>query len=147
MGSALEIVARTAQGRRLGSWFFPIPEVWIQRVPERKWKFWVNYGKKNVFATHLFTRTIDGNQVSYDLRSYGRIFCNCVEKPEKFRASTGFEPVTSRFRCDALTNWGMKPLTLGAGHERLIVSLNGAHTWRSSSPPSRFVYVKEKEVS
>ena len=32
------------------------------------------------------------------------IFCNCVEKPEKFRTSTGFEPVTSRFRCDALTN-------------------------------------------
>ena len=41
---------------------------------------------------------------------------NCVEKPEKFRTSTGFEPVTSRFRCDALTNWAMKPLTLGAGH-------------------------------
>ena len=32
------------------------------------------------------------------------IFCNCVQKPEKFRTSTGFEPVTSRFRCDALTN-------------------------------------------
>ena len=31
-------------------------------------------------------------------------FNNCVEKPEKFRTSTGFEPVTSRFRCDALTN-------------------------------------------
>ena len=29
-----------------------------------------------------------------------------VEKPEKFRSSTGFEPVTSRFRCDALcTDW------------------------------------------
>ena len=39
-------------------------------------------------------------------------FYNCVEKPEKFRSSTGFEPVTSRFRCDALTNWAMKPLTL-----------------------------------
>ena len=31
-------------------------------------------------------------------------FCNCVEKPEKFRTSTGFEPVISRYRCDALTN-------------------------------------------
>ena len=47
---------------------------------------------------------------SYDLRSYERNFCNCVEKPEKFRTSTGFEPVTSRFRCDALTNWAMKPI-------------------------------------
>ena len=26
--------------------------------------------------------------------------------------STGFEPVTSRYQCDALTNWAMKPLTL-----------------------------------
>ena len=50
------------------------------------------------------------------LRSYERNFCNCVKKPEKFRVSTGFEPVTSRYRCDALTNWSMKPLTLGAGH-------------------------------
>ena len=24
---------------------------------------------------------------------------------------TGFEPVTSQYRCDALTNWAMKPLT------------------------------------
>ena len=29
---------------------------------------------------------------SYDLRSYESNFCNCVEKPEKFRTSTGFEP-------------------------------------------------------
>ena len=53
---------------------------------------------------------------SYDIRSYERNFCNCVEKPEKFRTSTGFESVTSRFRCVALTNWAMKPLTLGTGH-------------------------------
>ena len=31
-------------------------------------------------------------------------------KPEKVRTSTGFEPLTSRYRCDALTNWAMKPL-------------------------------------
>ena len=34
-----------------------------------------------------------------------RNLCNCVKKPEKekkFRTSTGFEPVTSRYRCDAL---------------------------------------------
>ena len=42
---------------------------------------------------------------SYDLRSYECNFYNCVEKPEKFRTSTGFEPVTSRFRRNALTNW------------------------------------------
>ena len=27
-----------------------------------------------------------------------------MEKPENFRTSTGFEPVTSRCRCNALTN-------------------------------------------
>ena len=35
---------------------------------------------------------------SYDPRSYERNFCNCVKKPEKFRTSTGFEPVTSRYQ-------------------------------------------------
>ena len=30
------------------------------------------------------------------------IICNCVEKPDKVGTSTEFEPVTSRFRCDAL---------------------------------------------
>ena len=49
----------------------------------------------------------------YELRSYERNFYNCVEKPEKFRTSTGFEPVTSRFRC-------MQEVVLGpsdrAGH-------------------------------
>ena len=44
---------------------------------------------------------------SYDPHSYERNFCNCIEKPE---------PVTLRYRCNALTNWAMKPLTLGAGH-------------------------------
>ena len=55
-------------------------------------------------------------QVSHDHRSYESNLSNCVEKPEKVRTSTGFEPVTSRYRCDALTNSAMKPLTLGAGH-------------------------------
>ena len=35
--------------------------------------------------------------------SYERNFSNYIEKPEKFRISTGFEPVTSQYRCDALT--------------------------------------------
>ena len=29
-------------------------------------------------------------------------FYNCVKKLKKFRTSTGLEPVTSRYRCDAL---------------------------------------------
>ena len=73
----------------------------------RSWLSWIPWG------VHINTKV---SKWSYDLRSYESNFCNCVEKPEKFRTSTGFEPVTSRFRCDALTNWAMKPLTLGAGH-------------------------------
>ena len=34
----------------------------------------------------------------------------------KIQDFNGFEPVTSRYRCDALTNWAIKPLTLGADH-------------------------------
>ena len=34
-------------------------------------------------------------QVSYDHRSYQCNSSNCVQKPEKVRTSTGFEPVTS----------------------------------------------------
>ena len=37
----------------------------------------------------------------------------------------GFEPVTLRYRCDALTNWAMKPLTLGAGHLWVLMSTWG----------------------
>ena len=42
--------------------------------------------------------------VSYDHRSYEGNLSTCVEKPEKVRTSTGLEPVTSRYRRDALTN-------------------------------------------
>ena len=49
---------------------------------------------------------------SYDPCSYERNFSNCIEKPEKIRTSTGFEPVTLQYWCDALTNCAMKPLTL-----------------------------------
>ena len=37
---------------------------------------------------------------------------NCVLTPEQSGTSTGFEPVTSRYRCDALTNCALKSLTV-----------------------------------
>ena len=43
-------------------------------------------------------------QMSYDPHSWECNFSNRVVKTEKFRTSTGFEPVTSRYRCDAVTN-------------------------------------------
>ena len=56
------------------------------------------------------------NQISYDAHGYECNFSDCIRKPEKFRTSMGFEPVTSRYQCDTLTNSAMKPLMLGAGH-------------------------------
>ena len=83
---------------------------------------WHHQTKANFEIGHLskfdaFRSNKDQVTSRYDPRSYGRTFSNCAEKHEKFRTSTGFEPVTSRYRCDALTNWAMKPLkplTLGA---------------------------------
>ena len=53
---------------------------------------------------------------SYDPQSDERDFSNCLENPEKYRTLKGCEPVTSRCRCDALTNWAIKPQTVGADH-------------------------------
>ena len=39
----------------------------------------------------------------YDPRSDERKFCNCIKKLEKFRTSMGFEPVSSRYRCNQLS--------------------------------------------
>ena len=53
------------------------------------------------------------------LTAMNAIISNCLDKPEKSRTSTGFEAVTSQYRCDALTKSAMKPLTLGADHLRV----------------------------
>ena len=90
----------------VGSWSFvgsnvPVRNEWTMKW-YMKWIIYMNCGYEIKW--------------SYDPGSYERNLCNCVKKPENFRTSTGFEPMTSRYRCDALTNWAMKPLTLGAGH-------------------------------
>ena len=67
-------------------------------------KFYFGTVEKFFTLLHGSQPKITENQVSYDHRSYERNLSNCVQKPEKVRTSTGFEPVTSRYRCDALTN-------------------------------------------
>ena len=47
----------------------------------------------------------------------------------------GFEPVISRHRCDALTNLAMKPLTLGAGHLRVLATDVGSWSFVISNEP------------
>ena len=76
----------------------------------RDWKFFAGpcevplLGFDDVIDSKINRPRGKGVQMSYDPRSYKRNFCNCGWKPEIFRTSTGFEPVTSRYRYDALTN-------------------------------------------
>ena len=85
-----------------------------------------------ILDPHSITN-IMGYQVSYDPRSYGCNFSHCIEKPEKIRTSTGFEPVTSWFQGNALTHWAMKPPTLGVDHVWVLMFL-----WGISSQSDRF---------
>ena len=62
--------------------------------------------------------------MSYDHRSYERNLSNCVQKPEKVRTSTGFEPVTSRNRCDALTSGFIAQLVRASHRYREVTGSN-----------------------
>ena len=78
---------------------------WLHAV---RVKWWLSKDVSVNLRTEIFLNW------SYDPRNYERNSCDCVKKPEKFRTSTGFEPVASRYRCEALTNWAMKPLNVGS---------------------------------
>ena len=70
--------------------------------------FWCQTGK-----------TISADRKSSEAMSLAGMYANfgnCEKKPKKFRPSTGFETLTSRYRCGALTNLATKPLTLAARH-------------------------------
>ena len=82
---------------------------------------------------HRHTEKLSGDMKWYmkcfihwtvDLKS-SKPWSSQLWKPEKVRTSTGFEPVTWRYQCDALTNWAMKPLTLRAGHLWVLMSPRG----------------------
>ena len=57
---------------------------------------------------------IERRMCRYDPRSYEHNFRNCLEKPEKFRTSTGFVAVTSRCRCEALYQLGYEAIDGGS---------------------------------
>ena len=62
-----------------------------------------------------------------------RNLCNCIKKPEKkFRTSTGFEPVTSRYRCDALpaelwSHWRWEQVNCGFIISLTLISFTGTY--------------------
>ena len=72
-----------------------------------------NNVNENIFNTTLLEKETKKGQTRKIERkekkkikeiSCERNFSNCVEKPERLRTSTAFEPMNLRFRCDAQTN-------------------------------------------
>ena len=60
----------------------------------------------------------------------------------------GFEPVTSRYRFDALTNCAIKPLTLGAGHLRICVTCSFLYKRGATSvgvPYENLLFIEQAE--
>ena len=78
---------------------------------------------------------------SHDPCSYERNFSNCVEKPEKFRTSTRFEPMILWCWCDALTNRAVKPLMFGAGY-LWVPMMNENYIWNESCIEMRKYEIK-----
>ena len=81
---------------------------YFKREINHEWKIYMKY-------IIYCTAGMKSNETMLS-RSDERKFLLRREAWKFFRTSTEFEPATSRYRCDALTNWAMKPLTLGAGH-------------------------------
>ena len=90
----------------VGSWSLLSSQLPV--ISNYEWKIYMKY---NIYCT----AGMKSNETMLS-RSDERKFLLRREAWKIFRTSTGFQPATSRYRCDALTNWAMKPLTLGAGH-------------------------------
>ena len=91
----------------VGSWSLLSSQLPV--ISNYEWKIYMKY------IIYYCTASMKSNETMLP-RSDERKFLLRREAWKFFRTSTGFEPATSRYRCDALTNWAMKPLTLGAGH-------------------------------
>ena len=73
-----------------------------------KWIIYMNCGyeiKWTVWSSQLWTQFLHLRKEAW----------------KKSGLQRGLKPVTSRYCCDAPTNWAMKPLTLGAGHLRVLM--------------------------
>ena len=73
-------------------------QLWVHMFPWKKWVLMI-YEINHIWTVEMKWKWRN------DRRSE-RNLCNCVKKAEKpkkkFSTSTGFEPVTSRYRCNAL---------------------------------------------
>ena len=70
-------------------------QLWVHMFPWKKWVLMI-YEINHIWTAEMKWKWRND-------RGSERNLCNCVKKPEKkIRTSTGFEPVTLRYRCDAL---------------------------------------------
>ena len=70
-------------------------QLWVHMFPWTKWVLMI-YEINHIWAAEMKWKWRNDRRSECNLS-------NCVKKPEKkFRTSTGFEPVTSRYRCHAL---------------------------------------------
>ena len=97
---------RSYEAADVGSWSLLSSQ--LPLISNFEWKIYMKY-------IIYCTAGMKSNETMLS-RSDERKFLLRREAWKIFRTSTGFEPATSRYRCDALTNWAMKPLTLAAGH-------------------------------
>ena len=74
---------------------FGAGQLWVHMFPWKRWVLMI-YEINHIWTVEMKWKWRNDRRSECNL-------CNCVKKPEKkFRTSTGFEPVTSRYRCDAL---------------------------------------------
>ena len=96
------------------------------QTPLKSWLFQASIRKWAVIIAVEKVRTWTGFE-PVTSRYRCDALTNWAMKPLTVRTSTGFEPVTSRYRCDALTNWAMKPLTV-ASNPVEVLTFSGFYT-------------------
>ena len=69
-----------------------------------------------------------------------RNLCNCVKKPEKNSGLNGFEPVTLRYRCDALTK------IIDRGSRSIVASYVQMHKLLSQLQGSFFISFRSRSL-
>ena len=120
-------------------------QFWVHIFPWKKWVLMI-YKINHIIWTEMKWKWRN------DRRSE-RNLCNCVKKPEKkFRTSMGFEPVTSRYQCDALPtelwrHWRweqvnclfVRCLTLGVWYQKSDVRCLISEVWCQPSVVRRLM--------
>ena len=122
------------------------PIYWIHRTRERNetYEYYVGCGRTNemkIWSSQLWLKKVSPKTffgLTFRLlKSSEQLWTQFKQLRIEAWENQGSKPVTSRYRCDALTNWAMKPLTLGTGYLWVLVSLRG-HGFKPRWSPDFF---------